>query len=303
FISRAETIETPPTTTLFSCEGEQVATLAESDMSLAIEEGITPPELFTFKAADGVTDLYGVLHKPSHFDPNRRYPLVLSVYGGPLSKSIRARYRATNPDTEFGVCVVTIENRGTTGRGKAFESAAYLKLGDVDIADQVEGIKHLTQRAYIDGERVGVYGGSYGGYMSALALTKYPEVFHTAVAISAVIDWRQYDTIYTERFMRTPEENLEGYDNGSVLTYANQLEGNLLILHGMVDDNVHPTNIWQLSKVLQDEGKSFDMMLYPLTGHGSPKHGRNLRLEYLVRHLQGDRVYSSGQGGERAGGQ
>jgi len=285
FLSRMETIESPPRTALFTIDGAQVAVLTEADLSAAQAEGVAPPEMFICKAADGTTDLYGVLYKPSNFDPDASYPLVLDVYGGPTSKRVNARYRASYPETEFGLCIAVIDNRGTPGRGKAFEGAAYLKLGDVDIADQVAGIRHLLKRPYLDARRVGVFGHSYGGYMSALAITKFPDVFHVAVAGGTVVDWRQYDTIYTERYMRTPQENEAGYDAGSILTYAEQLRGKLLLLHGMVDDNVHPTNAWQLVDALQDADKPFDMMFYPTNGHGLGRHATKLRWEYLVRHL------------------
>ena len=291
-IDRAETIETPPTTSLLDAAGGLVAVLGESDSTMAETEGIITPELFTYQADDG-TDLFGVVYKPSNFDPDRVYPLILDVYGGPLSKRVRARYRAAYPETEFGFIIAVMDNRGTTGRGKAFESAGYLKLGDVDIADQVAGVRHLTDRPYIDGERVGVFGHSYGGYMSALAITKFPGVFDVAVAGGTVVDWRQYDTIYTERFMRTPQENPEGYDEGSVLTYADQLEGKLLLLHGMVDDNVHPTNLWQLADALQKADKRFEMMLYPTRGHGLGRQATTARWEFLCEHLLGEMTPSA----------
>lgn len=300
FLDRAETIEIPPSTTLHNVQDKSIVTLGESDLSLAQSEGITAPEQFTFKAEDG-TDLYGVLYKPSNFDPNRSYPLVLDVYGGPLSKRIRARYRAAYPETEFGVIIAMLDNRGTTGRGKAFESATYLRLGDVDIKDQVAGVRYLTARPYIDGDRVGVFGHSYGGYMAALSIMKYPEVFHVAAAGGTVVDWRQYDTIYTERFMRTPQENLEGYDEGSVLTYVDQLKGKLLLMHGMVDDNVHPTNVMQLVDALQKADKRFEMMLYPTKAHGLGKGAMIKRWEFLCEHLLKDMNVSSEMGREQSG--
>ena len=285
FISTCETINTPPTTALYDTEGNRVATLAESDISRFNELGLQAPEPFTFKADDGVTDLYGVLYKPSKFDPARRYPLVIDVYGGPLSQRVRNRYRPANAYCEFGFLIAVIDNRGTTGRGKAFESATYLKLGDVDLKDQADGVRYLARRPYVDGDRVGIFGHSYGGYMAALAPLKRPEVFHVAVASSAVTDWRNYDTIYTERFMRTPQENPEGYERGSCLGAVEQLTGKLLIMHGMLDDNVHPSNAWQLIHALQQAGKPFEMMLFPRSGHGAPATARRLRWTFLYRHL------------------
>ncbi len=158
----------------------------------------------------------------------------------------------------------------------------------MDLKDQVDGVRHLARRPYVDGDRVGVFGHSYGGYMAALAILKHPEVFHVSVATSPVTDWRNYDTIYTERYMRTPAANPEGYDAGSCLTYAENLRGKLLILHGMVDDNVHPNNTWQLVDALQTEGRDFEMIFYPTRGHGLGRRVLGPRWRFLYRHLIGD---------------
>ncbi|MHC4948854.1 MAG: S9 family peptidase [Planctomycetota bacterium] len=285
FLTRFESVETPPATALYTTDGERIATLAESDRAPAEALGLQPPELFSFTADDGETDLYGVLYRPSDFDPSRTYPLVVNVYGGPLSRSVRQRYRGAEPLCELGFVVAAIDNRGTSGRGKAFESATYLRLGTVDLKDQVDGVAFLARRPWIDGGRVGIIGHSYGGYMAALALLRFPDVFHVAVAGAAVTDWRNYDTIYTERFMRTPEENPEGYDAGSCLTYVDQLRGRLLLLHGMVDDNVHPTNAWQLVDRLQRAGKRVDTVFYPSNGHRLGRGAQAIRWRYLYDHL------------------
>ena len=175
-------------------------------------------------------------------------------------------------------------------RGKTFETETYLKLGQIDLADQAAGVKQISERSYIDGSRVGVFGGSYGGYMTCLALLKEPDVFHVGVAHAPVTDWRNYDTIYTERYMRTPQENADGYDTGSALKFAENLQGKLLITHGSVDNNVHPGNTIQLIEELVKAGKYFDLMFYPEQRHGVRGAGRahlsNLRLNYFEKHLQ-----------------
>ncbi len=296
FITTYETAEIPPTTALYSIEGEWLATLGESNASRLDEFGLTAPELFTCKADDGVTDLYGLLYKPSNFDPRRTYPLVIDIYGGPQSQRVRNRFRAANAYCEFGFLIAVIDNRGTRGRGKAFEEAVYMNLGIVDLADQVAAVRFLTQRSYIDAERVGIFGHSYGGYMSALAIVKRPDVFHVAVASSPVTDWRNYDTIYTERYMRTPDENPDGYEQGSCLTFADQLTGKLLLMHGMLDDNVHPSNSWQLVDKLQNAGKSFSMMFFPNYAHGIRGPANAIRWEFLYDHLVGDRTSGSSAG-------
>ena len=286
FVACCEAVDVPPATVLFNDRGEQVAILAQADPQHAELAGLSFGELFSFKANDGGTDIYGILHKPAHFDPARKYPLVVSVYGGPSSRGIWNRFAAADAHCEFGFLIATIANRGTTGRGKAFETATYLGLGGVDLQDQVEGVKFLSQRPYVDAQRVGIFGHSYGGYMSALALVKYPEVFHVGVAGAPVTDWRNYDTIYTERYMRTPQENLSGYDNGSCLTYAKGLRGNLLVMHGLIDDNVHPSNTWQFVDLLQNEHVRFDMLIYPNSKHGLGPNSNVIRWEYLHRHLK-----------------
>lgn len=285
-VCRAESSSQPPVMIVNNAEGEQLATLAEVELPGNPGEDFQPAELFTCKAADGETDLYGMLYKPRNFDPKKKYPLVISVYGGPHSRAIYNRYSLGNPYCEFGVLIAQIDNRGTVGRGKAFESANYRKLGIVDLDDQVAGVKYLSERDYVDASRVGIYGHSYGGYMSALAILKYPGVFDVAVAGAPVTDWRNYDTIYTERYMRTPQESESAYDEGSCLTYAGQLEGKLLILHGLIDDNVHPSNTWQLVDKLQSENKRFDLMVYPRSRHGLISSSTQLRWEFLIEHLK-----------------
>ena len=284
FVAVYEAVGVPPTTGLFNLKGEQVAVLAKADSKKAEELGLVAQELFTFKADDGKTDLQGTLYKPANFDPNKTYPLVVSVYGGPSSRGISNRYSAANAYCEFGFLVATIANRGTTGRGKAFESASYQNLGIVDIKDQADGVRFLCQRPYVDATRVGIYGHSYGGYMSALALVKFPDVFAVGVAGAPVTDWKNYDTTYTERYMRTPQENPNGYRDGSCMTYAKDLKGKLLLMHGLIDDNVHPSNTWQLVSAFQQANVRFEMMIYPTSKHGF--NSTSLRWEYLHRHLR-----------------
>ena len=251
FVANYETISNPPSTGVWKIEtmsGEKIVDLARSEEKAVQQAGFVPGELFSFKADDGETDIYGTLYKPRDFDPSKKYPLLIDVYGGPHSVGVTNRYRAANTYCELGFLIAKIGNRGTVNRGKAFESANYLKLGIVDMDDQAAGVRHLTQRDYVDGTRVGISGHSYGGYMSALALLRYPKIFQVGVAGAPVTDWKNYDTIYTERYMRTPEKNKAGYEDGSCLKkeHINNLNGKLFILHGLVDDNVHPSNTWQL---------------------------------------------------------
>ncbi len=285
FFVTCESPEVAPETTLYSADGNQMAVVATDDSEVAAEYQLTPPELFHFTADDGVTEIWGVLYKPTNFDPNKKYPLLIDVYGGPQSGAFNNRYSAGNAACEFGFVIAKIGNRGTSGRSKAFESATYLKLGGPDLQDQADGVKFLSQRSYVDASRVGIYGHSYGGYMTALALLKFPAVFHVGVSGAPVTHWKNYDTIYTERYMRTPEENPEGYEQGSCMKYADSLKGRLLLVHGLMDDNVHPSNTWQLADALYKAGKRFDMQIYPGFRHGIGSTYSSVRWEYLCRHL------------------
>jgi len=268
FITTYETATTPPMSALYDMFGTRIRTLAEGSAAPLEAAGLRVPELFTTTAADGETELYGVLYFPPDFDPNRSYALIWSVYGGPGVNVVRNRFRPVRSETALDCIVGMIDNRGTPNRGKAFEAATYLQLGTVDLEDQVAGVRVIADRPYIDESRIGIVGHSYGGYMAALAMVKYPDVFAAGCARAAVTDWRQYDTIYTERYMRTPQENREGYDNGSCIVFAEQLDGDLLILHGLVDDNVHPTNAWAFIDALDNAGKSYRSRFLPRAGHG-----------------------------------
>ena len=285
-VATAERFDQPRTTVLYSTD--------KSDSSYANGVSLVPKpalgsaannEIVTFLADDGQTKIYATLQKPSNFDSSKQYPLLIDVYGGPLTAGIFNRFTSTNPICELGFLIAKIGNRGTIGRGKAFESATYKNLGGVDLADQVAGVRHLTARPYIDADRVGIYGHSYGGYLTALALLKHPDVFRAGVSGAPVTDWRNYDTIYTERYMQTPNENPAGYDAASCLTYADQLNTNLLLVHGLVDDNVHPANTWQLIETLQRNDQRFDLMIYPKFDHGIGSTYPKLRLEYFYKHL------------------
>lgn len=284
FLASRETIDQPATIAAFDMQGSEIAELSAGSNAAFAENDLPPGELFSFTSADGKETIYGTLFKPRNFDPDKQYPLLIDVYGGPLSTGVTNRFMPGNPYCELGFVIAKIGNRGTINRGKAFESANYRKLGITDLDDQAAGVRHLAQLPWVDGERVGIYGHSYGGYMSALALLRYPGLFHVGVSGAPVTDWKNYDTIYTERYMRTPKENPEGYKAGSCIEHADALTGKLFILHGLVDDNVHPSNTWQLVEALQQAGKRFDLMVYPNNAHGFPYE--DLKWEYLVRHLQ-----------------
>lgn len=267
FSDVAESISVPPRTTLRDGEGKEIKVLAESDLTKFNQLGLRKSEQFTFTAADGVTKCYGYVDFPSDFDPSKQYPLVVSVYGGPESGMGQERFRTADPITELGFLHAWIDGRGTSARGREFCQSVYQKLGVVEIDDQAAGVKELAKRPYVDGSRVGIFGTSYGGYASVMCLLRYPDVFAAASASSPVTDWRNYDSIYTERYMWIPQENETGYKNGSAMTYAKDLAGRLLLYWGTADNNVHPSNSLQLIRELQRLGRSFDVSVGPDLGH------------------------------------
>jgi dipeptidyl-peptidase 4 len=283
FVDVAQAHDVPPVTTLRDANGNAVAELAASDGSKFEELGLQLVEMFTFTAADDVTQLHGMLHKPSGFDPSRRYPVLVSVYGGPATNGARETFTMPDPRTEYGFLVVTLDGRNSAGRGKRVLDAIYGKLGVVEVDDMAAGVRSLYDRPYVDSSRVGIFGTSYGGYASALALLRHPDVFHAAAASSSVTDWRHYDTIYTERYMWIPQENASGYDAGSAMTYADNLRGRLILYYGTADNNVHPSNTLQLIAELQRTGKSFDVMVGPDRGHTAINP--SLMMEFFIENL------------------
>jgi dipeptidyl-peptidase-4 len=221
---------------------------------------------------------------PSTFDPSKKYPVLVSVYGGPgVGNSTNERFGVPSALTELGFIVLQVEARTNPGMGRKYLDAVYLKLGQVEIDDMADGVKALFARPYIDANRVGIFGTSYGGYTSVMELLRHPEVFAAASASSPPTDWRNYDTIYTERYMWIPQENPDGYNKGSAMAYVNNLRGRLMLYFGTADNNVHPSNMMQLVAALQRAGKSFDLQLGPDQGHSGLNSQR--MLEFFIENL------------------
>lgn len=283
FIDVAETHNQPPFTQLVDAKGKVVDRLRESDLTQFETLGLKKVEVFTFTSADGETELHGMLHFPSNFDPNKKYPVILANYGGPSTNEFRESFTLPNGLTEFGFLVVDIDGRNVRGRGKRLLDQIYGNLGIAEQDDFAEGIKSLYTRPYVDQDRVGVYGTSYGGTTAATCLLRHPDVFHVAVANSAVTDWRNYDNIYTERYMNLLENNKEGYEASSLMNYAENLEGELMIYYGTNDNNVHPSNSLQLIQALQKAGKSFEVQVGPDRGHTAVSTQR--MMEFFIEHL------------------
>ncbi len=283
FIDVAQTHDTPPFTTLMDTKGRQVSQLVESDMTKFEQLGLKKVEAFTFTSVDGKTELHGLIHFPSNFDPNKKYPVLVSNYGGPETNEFRETFRTPNSLTEYGFLIVSVDGRNVGGKGKATMDTIYGELGYAEMDDFAEGVKSLFDRPYVDKDRIGIFGTSFGGTTSAMCLLRFPEVFKAAVANSGVMDWRNYDNIYTERYMNLLDENLEGYELTSVQKYAENLVGKLMIFYGTQDNNVHPSNSLQLIKALQDEGKSFEVQVGPDKGHTAVNRER--MMEFFIQNL------------------
>jgi dipeptidyl-peptidase-4 len=205
------------------------------------------------------------------------------VYAGPGTNGARETFTAPPALTEYGFLVASFDGRNAGGRGKKFLDAIYGKLGVVEVDDQAAGVKSLWERSYIDRTRVGIYGGSYGGYASIMCLLRHPDVFQAACASSPVTDYRLYDSIYTERYMGLPQDNKAGYDAGSAVVHAAKLKGRLMIYYGTADNNVHPSNSLQLIRALQRAGKSFDLQVGPDQGHSGIVQPR--MMEFFIENL------------------
>jgi len=269
-VDRFSTPDTPPVVRLLKSDGTLLASIDAPANHLA-DYALGQREFLELKAPDGAT-LYAQLLKPPDFDPTRKYPVIVDVYGGPHIQLVQKRW---DPNSLFeqllaqnGFLIWTLDNRGSWGRGHAWESAIFENMGKHELDDQLTGVAYLKSLPYVDGTRIGLRGWSYGGYMTLYALTHAPEVFKCGSAGAPVTDWKFYDSIYTERYMRTPSENPAGYKNASPLEAAPNLRAKLLIIHGTSDDNVHLQNTINFLDALIRAGKPYEFHLQPGQQHG-----------------------------------
>lgn len=253
--------------------------------------GLRPPEFFRIPVADGVMlDAYRIL--PADFDSTKRHPVLMYVYGGPASPVVTNswggnRFFYHNLLAREGYIVVAVDNRGAAWRGRDFRKITQYQLGKHEAQDQIAAARWLAGQQWVDGSRIGIWGWSYGGYLSALAASLGGDTFKAAIVVAPVTDWRLYDTIYTERFMWLPSENAKGYEDGSPVTHAAKLQSTLLLVHGTGDDNVHPQNTIQFANALQDAGKPFWMLMYPSKTHSIAGRATQAHLhESFVRFLK-----------------
>jgi dipeptidyl-peptidase-4 len=288
FTDIAQTHDTPPVTRLCDNSGKVLAEVASSDTSKFDELHLKKTELFSFKSADGQTDLHGQLQFPSNFDPAKKYPMLVTIYAGPDTNAAKETFSLPSPLTEYGFLVASFDSRSAAGFGKRMTDVLYEHLGQPEIDDQAAGVKSLWSRPYVDKMRVGIFGTSYGGYASAMCLLRYPDVFSAACSSSPVTNWHDYDSIYTERYMWIPGENTKGYAASSLINFAGKLKGRLMLYYGTADNNVHPNNMMQFVAALQSANKSFDLQVGPDRGHSAINQDRMMEffIENLVIHPQ-----------------
>ncbi|WP_289030264.1 S9 family peptidase [uncultured Algoriphagus sp.] len=274
FIDYFSTTEIPQKVVLCEANGMPVKTLEENaELEETLKDyALGKKEFFTFPTVDG-TSLNGYMIKPADFDPNKKYPVLMYVYGGPGSQNVLNSWGGTRDFwhqalVAEGYIVACVDNRGTGARGRDFKHATYANLGKLETIDQIEGAKYFAKQSFVDPGRIGIWGWSYGGYMSSLSLMIGNDVFKAAIAVAPVTTWRYYDTIYTERYLQTPQLNPAGYDDNSPITHVNKLKGNFLLIHGTGDDNVHFQNTVDLVDALITADKQFETFYYPNRNHG-----------------------------------
>jgi dipeptidyl-peptidase-4 len=299
YIDRYSNTNQPPQLSLHSADGERLAWLVENRIA-----GDHPyaPFLDSHQATEfghliGPEEqkLYYSMIRPADFDASRRYPVFFYVYGGPTSRLALNRWGRRDLINQYmaqqGYVVFSIDNRGIERQGKAFQDAAYLKLGQIEIVDQMVGVDFLKSQSFVDPDRIGIFGWSYGGYMALMAAAQHPGEFAASVSVAPVTDWALYDTHYTERYLSTPQAAPEAYEKGNVLTYAEQISDPLLLIHGMADDNVLFTHSTMLMQTLQDAAIPFELMTYPgekhgITGSGQRVHVYRAITDFFHRHLK-----------------
>ncbi|MDP3359072.1 MAG: S9 family peptidase [Lutibacter sp.] len=293
FINTFSDANTPTVYSLYNGEGILLKEILNNKKlsEKLTNYNISKKEFFVLNTKNGAFNAW--MLKPNNFDANKKYPMFMTQYSGPGSQSVSNTWNAAN-DYWFqhlaaqGYIIVCVDGRGTGYKGADFKKVTYKELGKYEVEDQIESAKELGKRPYIDANEIGIWGWSYGGFMSANCLFKGNDVFKMAIAVAPVTSWRFYDSIYTERYMQTPQENASGYDENSPLNFANLLKGNFLLVHGSGDDNVHVQNTMRLTNALVEANKPFDLAIYPDRNHGIYT-GKNTRLhlyEKMTRFIE-----------------
>ena len=273
YINTFSDANTPFYITLNSSDGKLIRVIEDNNkLKKKLEDyALSKKEFFTFKTSEGVV-LNAWMMKPTNFDGGKKYPVLLTFYGGPHNNDVTnewggSSYLWHNLLNQKGYIVVCVDNRGTEGRGRDFKKCTYKQLGKLETMDQIESAKYLGAQSYIDKTRIGVQGWSFGGYLSSLCMTKGADYFKAGIAVAPVTNWRFYDSVYTERYLSTPQDNPDGYDENSPINFANLLKGKYLLIHGSSDDNVHLQNSIEMSSALVKANKQFDQFIYPDKNH------------------------------------
>ncbi len=287
FINAYSSVSVPPRYTLNNARnGKEIKEIVDNDALLQKLANYNLPEKqFSTIHVNGY-DLNMWMIKPADFDPNKKYPLFMFQYSGPGSQQVANRWAGANDYwyqmlAEQGYIVACVDGRGTGFKGADFKKMTYKELGKYEVEDQIEAARQLGKEPYIDAERIGIWGWSYGGFMSSNCILKGNDVFKMAIAVAPVTNWRFYDTIYTERYMRTPQENASGYDDNSPINHVEKLKGAYLLVHGTADDNVHVQNTMRMVEALVQANKQFDWAIYPDKNHGI--YGGNTRLHLYTK--------------------
>ena len=280
FLHSYSNANTPPLSTLRAANGAIVEVLEDNSVLVAKMKGenLSPKKFLTITTPNAVLNASLIL--PTNYDPSRKYPVFVNVYGGPGHNEVLDSWDGNdyffhNLLAQEGYMVLSIDPRGTQFRGAAFKKSTYLQLGKLEIQDVLDATRVFAQRSDVDASRLGIMGWSYGGFMSSLAMTKGNGMFKMGIAVAPVTNWRFYDNIYTERFMRTPQENAKGYDDNSPINFAKDLQGKYFLIHGAADDNVHYQNSMEMISALVKANKQFDLFIYPNKNHGI--YGGNTR--------------------------
>lgn len=277
YINTYSSAQTPTLITLNNNKGQEMATLLDNKelKSKTAQLNMPTKEFFSFKTSEGV-ELNGWMMKPANFNPSKKYPVIMHQYSGPGSQQVLDKWSIGSFSDggmfeavmcDKGYIMVCVDGRGTGGRGAAFEKCTYLSIGVKEATDQAEAAKYLSTLPYVDGSRIGIWGWSYGGYNTLMSMSEGSGAFKAGVAIAAPTDWRFYDSVYTERFMRTPKENGDGYQASSAISRASKLKGKLLLIHGSADDNVHLQNFMEYSEALVQANIQFDAQIYTNRNH------------------------------------
>ena len=299
YVDNFQNTETPQQLALHDADGSPISFIDENRLDedhpyFPYLAGRPAIEFGTLSAEDGQTLHYKLL-TPANLDKSMQHPVIVSVYGGPHGPQANNIWNNGFDEilTRNGFVVFSIDNRGTGFRGEAFDAPIYRSMGGVEVVDQMVGVEYLKSLSYIDPDRIGIWGWSYGGYMTLMCMFKEPGVFAAGVSGAPVTDWALYDTHYTERYMGTPQNNADGYELSSVFPYAENLDAPLLVMHGMADDNVLFSHSTKLFNALQSAGRPFDMMTYPGSKHAlmrvpaTGQHALNHMLRFFQEHLQG----------------